>query len=242
MRIGIAQTRPVKGNIEANIASHTRLVELAIAQGADAVFFPELSIIGYEPTLAGELATDTADSRLDIFQQISDKNNITIAVGLPTRGTNGILITMVIFQPHQPRQAYSKQHLHSDELPFFINGNKQVFISNDSLTIAPGICYETSLPQHWENVHQRGANIYVASVAKTAAGIERSSKIFSEMAKKYSMTVLLSNSLGPADNFLSAGKSAVWDSQGNLVAQLDDASEGILVYDTATGKAEEITR
>lgn len=239
MRIGIAQARPIKGNIEANIANHTKLVELAIEQGADAIFFPELSIIGYEPTLAGNLATDAADGRLDIFQQISDKNNITIAIGLPTRGANGILITMVIFQPHQPRQAYSKQHLHSDELPFFINGNKQVFISNDSQTIAPGICYETSLPQHWENVHQRGANIYVASVAKTAAGIERSSKIFSEMAKKYSMTVLLSNSLGPADNFLSAGKSAVWDSQGNLVAQLDDAREGILVYDTTTGEVAE---
>jgi predicted amidohydrolase len=239
MRIAIAQTKPVIGNIEANISKHQQLIHLAIHQGADAIFFPELSITGYEPSLAAQLATDAMDSRLDIFQHISDKNNITIALGMPTKGTNGILITMIIFQPGKPRQTYSKQHLHSDELPFFINGDKQVFISSNSQIIAPGICYETSLPVHWENVHQYGANIYVASVAKTAAGIERSSKLFSEMAKKYAMTVLLSNSLGPADNFISAGKSAAWNHQGQLVAQLDDAREGILIYDTSTGIAAE---
>jgi predicted amidohydrolase len=237
MKIGVAQTRPAKGNIDINIEGHIKLVGLAVKKGADTIFFPELSITGYEPGLASELATDINDRRLDIFQQISDKNNITIGIGLPTKKANGILITMIIFQPHTPRQAYSKQHLHADEVPFFINGEKQVFIDNDQQKIAPGICYETSLPVHWENAHTQGANIYVASVAKSAAGVERSTKIFSDMAKKYSMTVLLSNSLGPADNFVSAGKSAIWNTKGEMLAQLDDSHEGIIIYDTTTGQA-----
>jgi predicted amidohydrolase len=236
MRIGIAQTRPEKGNVDINIQNHIKLVELAVQKGADALFFPELSITGYEPDLASQLATDAGDKRLDVFQQISDKNNITIGVGMPTRNTNGILITMIIFQPLIPRQAYSKQHLHSDELPFFINGDKQIFLGNDDQKIATGICYETSLPVHWENAHTAGANIYVASVAKSAAGIERSEKIFVDMAKKYSMTVFLSNSLGPSDNFISAGKSAVWNNEGKLLAQLDDSNEGIIIYDTISGQ------
>lgn len=236
MRIGIAQTKPVKGNIDINIQNHIKLVELAVEKGADAIFFPELSITGYEPELAKELATDITDKRLDVFQQISDKNNITIGAGIPTKNNKGILITMIIFQPGAARQAYSKQHLHSDELPFFINGDKQIFIGGDQQKIAPGICYETSLPVHWEHAHTQGASIYVASVAKTAAGIERSSKIFAGMAKKYAMTVFLCNSLGPADNFISAGKSAIWNKEGEMIAQLDDSHEGILVFDTITGQ------
>lgn len=236
MKICVAQLRPVKANIAANIELHRQLIDLALLKGAAAIFFPELSLTGYEPTLAGELAVDISDNRLDIMQDISNKNNITIGAGIPTNGNGGVLITMIIFQPHTPRQAYSKQHLHSDEIPFFMNGDKQVFIDKDQLKIAPGICYETSLPVHWENAHNKGANMYVASVAKTAAGIERSSKHFAEMAKQYVIPVLLSNSLGPSDNFIGAGRSAVWNEKGEMLAQLDDSHEGILVYDTNSGQ------
>jgi predicted amidohydrolase len=241
MRIAIAQIKPVTGNIEANIVRHLQFVDQAIDQRADAIFFPELSLTSYEPTLAGELAMDLNDQRLGVFQQRSDHNNIIIAAGGPLKAEGGTQIGMFIFQPGMPRQVYAKQFLHSDELPYFINGNKQVLIHADNnQCIAPGICYETSLPEHWENAHQRGAGIYVASVAKSANGVERSVKIFPAMAVKYNMTVLLSNSLGPSDNFTGAGQSAAWDNKGQLVAQLDDTREGILIYDTVNRSTSEI--
>jgi predicted amidohydrolase len=43
MRIGVAQTRPVKGDIRRNIAGHKALIRLAADYGADAIIFPELS-------------------------------------------------------------------------------------------------------------------------------------------------------------------------------------------------------
>ena len=51
MKISIAQTRPIKGDIPANIEAHKRFINLAVSNGADAIFFPELSITGYEPEL-----------------------------------------------------------------------------------------------------------------------------------------------------------------------------------------------
>jgi predicted amidohydrolase len=237
MKICVAQAKAVKGDIISNIANHKKLIGLAIEAGADCIFFPELSITGYEPELANELATGADDNRLNIFEDISDKNNITIGIGMPLRSANGIQISMIIFQPNIPRQVYAKQHLHSDEIPFFTNGDKQVFINNDNQKIAPGICYETSLPVHWSAAAQAGANIYVASVAKTAAGVERSTKFFSAMAKQYSMTVLLCNSIGPADNFLSCGNSSVWNNKGEMLARLNDTDEGILIFDTDSGQA-----
>jgi predicted amidohydrolase len=70
IRLCVAQTRPIKGNIQSNIDNHKKLIDLAISNGADIVIFPELSLTGYEPTISKELATNQDDSRFDDFQRI----------------------------------------------------------------------------------------------------------------------------------------------------------------------------
>ncbi|HEX6428919.1 MAG TPA: carbon-nitrogen hydrolase family protein, partial [Niastella sp.] len=122
MKIGVAQTRPVTGDIPANIEYHKTFIALAAMNGVDAIIFPELSLTGYEPSLAKELATDTTDSRFDPFQQLSDTKQITIGVGVPTKSASGIHISMVLFQPNKPRQLNTKKYLHADEEPFFVSG------------------------------------------------------------------------------------------------------------------------
>src|SRR5947209_20073890 len=98
MRISVAQTRPIKGDIQSNIDNHKRLIDLAIANGADMVFFPELSITGYEPELAEELATHRDDSRFSVFQELADSRQITIAAGVPARNTPHPRISMALSQ------------------------------------------------------------------------------------------------------------------------------------------------
>jgi predicted amidohydrolase len=238
MKISIAQTRPIIGDISANIENHKRLIDIALTHNANAIFFPELSLTGYEPELANKLATDEKDNRLDLFQQTSDKNKITIGIGLPTKAETRIRISMIIFQPNQPRQTYSKQQLHSDELPYFESGTEQVIITFDKIKIAPAICYESLQPDHSAKASKLGAEIYLASVAKPYNGLNKAMIHYSNVAKNYSMPVLMSNYVGFCDNFVSAGFSSVWTKQGQLVGQLDDKNEGILIFDTET---EEVT-
>jgi len=57
MKICIAQTTPIKGDIEKNIENHKKLIALSIQENADIIVFPELSLTGYEPKLVKELAT-----------------------------------------------------------------------------------------------------------------------------------------------------------------------------------------
>jgi predicted amidohydrolase len=57
MKISLAQTKPIRGDISANIVTHKRLIHLAISYKAGAIFSPELSVTGYEPKLAIDLAT-----------------------------------------------------------------------------------------------------------------------------------------------------------------------------------------
>ncbi|MGH2830821.1 MAG: nitrilase-related carbon-nitrogen hydrolase, partial [Actinomycetota bacterium] len=46
--IAVAQTSPVRGDVQANLEEHGRLVRVAAAEGAQLVVFPELSLTGYE--------------------------------------------------------------------------------------------------------------------------------------------------------------------------------------------------
>ena len=234
MKICIAQTEPIKGNVSANIEAHIRLIELALKHHSESIFFPELSLTGYEPELANQIAIHQEDKQLDIFQQICDQNNIIIGLGMPTRYESQIRISMIIFKPNKPRHIYSKQQLHSDEYPYFEKGNEQVIIKTNSMQIAPAICYESLQPSHVENAHKLGANIYLASVAKSAKGVEKAFDYYPRIAKQYKMPVLMANCVGLCDNFLSVGKSAVWTNEGKLIGQLDDKTEGILIFDTET--------
>ena len=234
MRICAAQTRPVKGDIQSNIENHKKLIGLAISNGADIVIFPELSLTGYEPKLSKELATDQDDGRFDDFQKLSNAGRITVGVGVPTRDDTGVCISMVLFQPHRARQTYSKKYLHPDEEQFFISGQSLTGFKVNRTNVALAICYELSVHEHAENAFKSGAEIYIASVAKFVDGVEKAINRLSEIADRYSVTVLMSNCVGQADGYECAGRTSVWNNQGILVGQLDDKNEGLLIIDTDT--------
>ncbi len=234
MKICVAQTRPIKGNIQSNIDNHKELIDLAISSGANMIVFPELSITGYEPELANELATHKDDNRFDDFQKISDAKQIAIGVGVPIRTPTGIYISLVIFQPQKARQLYSKQYLHSDEEPFFVSGPNTTGLINIETNIALAICYELSVPQHSEDAFKNGAEVYVASVVKSVGGVEKAIQNLSNIAKKYVMTVLMANCIGECDGYECGGKTSIWNNKGTLLGQLNDTHEGILMIDTNT--------
>ena len=236
MTISVAQTRPIAGDISANLIMHKKLINLAISYKADCIFFSELSATGYEPKLANELATNSNDTTFNEIQNISNNNKITIGIGMPTKTNSGIQISMIIFQPHAPRQIYSKQQLHSDELNYFTQGEKQVILEVADTKIAPAICYESLQPDHSENASKLGAEIYVASVAKAQNGFDKAMTHYPAVAKQLSIPVLMANCVGFCDNFESVGKSSVWTKQGILAGQLDDKLEGIIIFDTETEK------
>ncbi len=125
MKICIAQTKAVKGDIAQNIIHHKELAEFAALRSSQIIIFPELSLTGYEPELANALATNKDDERFNDLQLVSDKRNIVIGAGIPIRSDKGILIGMIIFRPLQPRQTYFKQYLHPDEEPYFMKGPPQ---------------------------------------------------------------------------------------------------------------------
>jgi predicted amidohydrolase len=236
MNISIAQIKPLKGDIPANIEKHIQFIDLAVSLKASSVFFPELSLTGYEPELAKKLAIDPNDSRLDILQQISNQKKITIGVGVPTVYQKGVRISMIIFQPEKPKITYSKQQLHEDEFTYFENGNEQILITVENQNIIPAICFESLQINHADKAVELGGQIYIASVAKSQNGINKAYEHYPKVARKHKIPVLMSNCIGECDNFISAGCSSIWTKDGKLIAQLENQDEGIIVFNTETEK------
>lgn len=252
MKICLVQTRPVKGDVEANIERHRSFVERAASEGADFVLFPELSLTGYEPSMARDLTMEVNDARLEAFQRLSDAREIVIAMGAPTKATGAESegqgdrradestrprISLILFQPDQARRVYSKRYLHEDEEPFFGNGSDSPIAQVTDVKVGLAICYELIVPEHAEAAAADGAEVYLASAAKLSSGVEEAHERLEAIARQYGIPALLVNSVGPQDTFVGAGGSAAWNERGELVAQLDAESEGLLIFDTDSQQA-----
>ena len=235
MKIGIVQIEPLKGNIEKNLYKHLKFIDAALEIKPDILMFPELSLTGYEPELANNLATNSNDDRITSLQKISDTHQIILCVGLPTKKNNKLFVSMIIFQPNKERITYSKQYLYPTEKEIFTTGNTPCIITyNETNIIAPAICYELSNREHAEYAHKMNATIYMASVLNSINGIDADIEKLSKIASTYGMTTCMANYIGTSGGYECAGKSSIWNSKGELIAQLDDKTEGILICDTQT--------
>ncbi|SHJ28974.1 carbon-nitrogen hydrolase family protein [Aquimarina spongiae] len=238
MKICIAQIQSLKGNIQKNIQNHLEIIQHAITLNGEMVIFPELSVTGYEPELAKALALEVNNPIFDPFQQLADDHDIVIGVGMPTIAPNGIHISMLIFQAKKDRSIYAKRILHQDELPYFVSGDHPPSLDLKGEKIAIGICYETLQREHFINAVQNEVTVFIASVAKPERGLEKAYVHFPSMAKEFEIPILMSNSIGYCDNFLSNGQSAVWNDKGELLSQLDQERPGLLIYDTQTNQVD----
>lgn len=100
--IGLAQTYPVIGNVQANLTHHLNTVETAHQQGVDLLVFPELSLTGYQlqdlvPSVAIRATSDdpifsqllNASHKLDIvfsFVHRDDRDRFFIASAYLSQG------------------------------------------------------------------------------------------------------------------------------------------------------------
>ena len=84
------------------------------------------------------------------------------------------------------------------------------------------------------------ANIYMASVLNSVNGVDADIEKLSKIASTYKMITFMSNYIGTSGGYECAGKSSIWNQEGELIAQFDSQTEGILVYDTLSKSVDTI--
>ncbi|MEM1069053.1 MAG: carbon-nitrogen hydrolase family protein [Planctomycetota bacterium] len=238
MKFCMAQIRSSAGRVNGNVEVHIEMARQAAARGADLVVFPELSVTGYEPELAGRLAMDLSDPRLAAIRSASVSLQIAISAGFPLKQETLPCISMMTFYPNRESQLYTKQRLHVDELPFFSNGTKQVILQVRGTRICPGICYETRFEESFQQAKELNADVYTASVAKPNENIDEAYEHYARVSKRFEIITAVSNCVGPAGDFMGAGQSAAWGTDGRRLASMGEKATGLLLVDSIHQTAE----
>lgn len=238
--LAAAQSIPIRGDVDANIQEHIRLVHVAAEAGADVVVFPELSLTGYELDLADELAFAEADQRLDPLVKLAAARRLTLIVGAPLRIEPRLYIGAFILTSDGAIDLYTKQHLGafapSDspdgivppaEATVFHPGDRNPLVRIGGAPAAIAVCADVGRPEHADTAAKRGAKTYLASMFVIPSDLERDLTRLRTYAERHSMAVVFANYGGPSGGLPSGGCSAVWSAQG--VVRLAATGSGVAV-------------
>ena len=232
MILAAAQTKPKRGDIDANLSDHYNLIELAATNGAQLIVFPELSITGYEREDAARLAFTENDTRLTHLKKLAAKNNITIIAGAPIQIESNLFLGEFCIAPNNKVSIYTKQFLHTGEEIYYqpsFDYNPMLKIENERISCA--ICADIDNSKHPENASKNNSSTYIASIFFSPNGIQQAHQSLQNYASQYKMNVLMANFGGDSYGYSSGGRSAFWNSKGELIAQMEDSGSGLLIVE-----------
>ena len=231
--VAAAQMITLPGDVETNVARHVPLVERAAAEGARVVVFPEMSLTGYEPARAAQLALDpSADPRLEVLRRLAADRNVTVVCGAPLRCGTRLHIAAFLLAPDGAVGVYTKRFLGQGEDAWVSPGTLDPVLRVEGRTAAVAVCADANRPIHPARAAERGADLYLVSTFITPGQLDDRMGLLRGYAVEHGMTVVFANHGGPAGGLPSGGRSAAWGPDGQALAQLDGVGAGLVL---ATG-------
>jgi predicted amidohydrolase len=228
--IAAIQSIALPGDVAGSVARHVELVQRAAGQGAQFTVFPELSLTGYDRGLTRADAVAPDDSRLAPLQRVADDLGMLIIAGAPLVSTSGeLLIGALCFSPNRGVVTYSKRFLHEGEEVAFVAGSGGAPLALGDQTVCVAICAEIAHPEHAAEAASRGAGIYAASCFITPGGYAHDAALLAGYAREHRMTVAMANYGAPTSQWQSAGGSAIWSSDGMLLAEGPPEGEAVVM-------------
>ncbi|WP_409058900.1 nitrilase-related carbon-nitrogen hydrolase [Streptomyces sp. SYP-A7185] len=241
MRVALAQTDCVLGEVDENLAQARDQIGRAAAQGADLVVFPELSLHGYHlGGLKRDTSLETTDRRLmDLSTAGPD-----VVVGLHEHTSLRAYNTSAYYAEGQLLHAHRKlylpnylaweerkhvspgQHLRAYDLPGG-HGRAATLVCNDA--------WQPVLP--WLAV-QDGAEVIIVPT-NSAAGLDPEAMdtglywdtLLSYTARMLQCWVVFVNRVGNENGATFWGGSRVVDPRGTVVAQAPKWEAGLVTVD-----------
>jgi predicted amidohydrolase len=219
MIVAAAQSVAWPGDLAGSVIQHVRLIATAADLHASLVVFPELSLTGYRRSLTLADAIDPLDARLGAVRDVAVERDIHAAVGLPLEVPNGLAIGTACYGGDGGVVVYLKQFLHEGEETAFVPGTVPGAITVGGRRVGLAICADITHPNHAVDAAADGAFIYAASCFLTPDGYDVDAALLSGHAARHRMAVIMANFGGPCGGFDSAGRSAIWNGDGMLLAQ-----------------------
>lgn len=229
--LAAAQTCSIAGDVPANLQRHLAFMQAAAEQGVQLLVFPELSLTGYEPALAAQLAIAPEDALLAPLRKMAQALQLTAVVGMPIRLAPGagVSIGALVLGADGSLAVYTKQHLHPGEEVAFVAGPGGAALDWGDDRIALAVCADFSHASHPRLAAEAGATLYAAGVLISEGGYATDSALLQGYALEHGMLVLMANHGGPSGGYTCAGRSAIWAADGSLLGAVPGVGEALVI-------------
>lgn len=227
--VASVQMEPVIGDVAANIARSTELVELAAAQGARLAVLPELANTGYvfesreEAYALAEAVPEGPSSQAWIA--LAQRLGIYLVAGIAERCGHRLYNSALIAGPQGYLGTYRKLHLWGDENLYFEAGDLGLPVFDTELgRIGVAICYDGWFPEVYRLLAVRGADIvavptnWVPMPGQTRDGPVMAHALTMGGAHSNGLTVVCADRVGTERGQPFVGRSLIVGSQGWIAA------------------------
>ncbi|MBX6395357.1 MAG: hypothetical protein IRY98_06505 [Alicyclobacillaceae bacterium] len=243
LRVGLAQMRPVLGDVAENARKHLEWVERARAAGCDLVVFPELSLTGY---LLKDLSLDCAKTAEDreIRQVVHGSRHADLLFGMVEISREYAVYNTAVYASggevvHRHRKVYPPTYGMFEESRHFGRGKSVRAFDTHWGRMGVMICEDAWHPSVPYILVEDGATVLIipsASPARPVAGERLGSqetwyRAIRMYAHLFGVYVLFVNRVGVEDGVAFYGGSAVIDPFGEVAASAPVFEEALVVAD-----------
>lgn len=235
-RIAAAQVTSIRGDIDANVASHAAAIETAGQHDVAVLVFPELSLTGYEPDLATKLALSADDARLAPLSALARQHRIDVVIGAPLRDeAEKPALGAIAIAADGTTRTYRKMHLGGIEPTYFVEGRSPLALHVQGHTVGIAICADSSRPAHPQTYANQGATIYATGVFLNAEWYATDVPRLADYAARFRMLVVMANHAASVGSYTSVGKSCVWRPDGTVLIQSAGTEDALLIATNRSG-------
>jgi NAD+ synthase (glutamine-hydrolysing) len=248
VRLAMAQTNPIVGDLEGNLAQTIEAIDIAVENGANLVVFGEMNLTGYpiEDLAARVSFIGAAETAVEgLAASIRDKNysDLAVVVGHPAMAQRGNgwsiannAATVIVNGRIVGR--YAKHHLPNysvfDEFRNFVPGEELLTFDFHGLRFSTLIC---------EDIWQSGGPVGQLSPNKTDVALilngspfevsktDTRLKLVQELASKHRCAAAYVNLVGGQDDLVFDGNSFFVNSTGELIARSSQFEAGLTYID-----------
>ena len=248
IRLAMAQSNPIVGDISGNLAKLVELSKQAAAQGANLVQFGEMSITGYpvEDLVTREAFVNAAEEAVQELASTLVSNGlgeVAVVVGAPARAKqpNGWAIAnngAFVLHQGQVVATYNKHHLPNysvfDEYRNFVPGHDHGCFELFGFRFALAIC---------EDIWQAGGPVSRIGEFGTQLTLvlngspfeidkdDRRRQLVQDLAKAQKTAVSYVNLVGGQDDLVFDGDSIFVTADGSVVARGEQFAEDLVLID-----------
>lgn len=230
MKVALAQTNIIWENKSENEIRAIEYVAQSVGLGAQAVFFPEMSLTGFSMNTA--ITAEDESITVNNFCEIAAKHNIAIGIGWTKKGKQlAENHYSIINNKGEIISDYIKIHpfSYADEDKYFTSGNKITYFDLGDYKWSNYICYDLRFPELFQ-IASETAEVILVPANWPHKRKEHWKCLLRARAIENQCYVLAVNCVGNINNIEYSGNSCGISPNGEVLDEME-GKVGILIID-----------